>query len=270
LRLIPGGAGAAAGEAAAGGLGPTATALGTAAAAVAAVASVALAVESARAASQGEKTPIDIADEYYHTHFGDIWGWVTGQYSSAETQKAAQEKQRQLDTAGSDCRKNFDNSLAKSPMEKCASGGKTAGASSPTPAATPLLPVMPSNLSAADEELWKACAEMHREYKDTQQSMGRRSADINKTLNKLANNQPVSSQERLDLCDALNDLIESGKRLHKQRKRYIDKGCDKFDWFNLGATESARRKGHQHELDAVDKQIKNLRKLREKYCDPGK
>lgn len=31
---------------------------------------------TARAAANGEKTPIDIADEYYGTHFGDVMGWV--------------------------------------------------------------------------------------------------------------------------------------------------------------------------------------------------
>ncbi|HYO65038.1 MAG TPA: hypothetical protein VEU33_03060 [Archangium sp.] len=35
---------------------------------------------TARAALDGEKTPIEIADEYYGTHFGDVKGWVQGQY----------------------------------------------------------------------------------------------------------------------------------------------------------------------------------------------
>ena len=33
----------------------------------------------ARAALDGETTPIEIADEYYGTHFGDVKGWVQGQ-----------------------------------------------------------------------------------------------------------------------------------------------------------------------------------------------
>jgi RHS repeat-associated protein len=43
-------------------------------------ASIGLAAETARSAIQGEKTPIDIADEFYGTHFGDIYGWATGAY----------------------------------------------------------------------------------------------------------------------------------------------------------------------------------------------
>ncbi|KFA92146.1 hypothetical protein [Archangium violaceum] len=47
---------------------------------VAAVGSGVLVCLTARAALDGEKTPIEIADEYYGTHFGDVKGWVQGQY----------------------------------------------------------------------------------------------------------------------------------------------------------------------------------------------
>ena len=46
-----------------------------------ATASVGLAVETARNAVKGEETPLDVADKFYGTHFGDIYGWVTGAYS---------------------------------------------------------------------------------------------------------------------------------------------------------------------------------------------
>jgi hypothetical protein len=48
---------------------------------VAAVGSVGLAAETVRAAIRGEDTPIDVADEFYGTHFGDLHGWITGVYS---------------------------------------------------------------------------------------------------------------------------------------------------------------------------------------------
>jgi len=47
---------------------------------VAAVGSGLLVCLTARAALDGEKTPIEIADEYYGTHFGDVKGWVQGQH----------------------------------------------------------------------------------------------------------------------------------------------------------------------------------------------
>jgi RHS repeat-associated protein len=52
-----------------------------AAAGLAAGGSLALAAETARAAVRGEPTPIDVADKFYGTHFGDIHGWVTGVYA---------------------------------------------------------------------------------------------------------------------------------------------------------------------------------------------
>jgi RHS repeat-associated protein len=48
---------------------------------LAATASVGLAAETARAAVKGEETPLDVADKFYGTHFGDIYGWATGAYS---------------------------------------------------------------------------------------------------------------------------------------------------------------------------------------------
>jgi hypothetical protein len=48
---------------------------------VAATGSVALLGTTVHSAVKGEKTPIDVADEFYGTHFGDIVGWVSGQYS---------------------------------------------------------------------------------------------------------------------------------------------------------------------------------------------
>jgi hypothetical protein len=76
LRLVPeGGPGAEVGAGGAAG-----EVVGVGGAVVAAVGSGLLVCLTARAAANGEKTPIDIADEYYGTHFGDVKGWIQGQY----------------------------------------------------------------------------------------------------------------------------------------------------------------------------------------------
>ncbi len=76
VRLVPdGGPGAKVG---AGGAAGKVVVVGGAV--VAAVGSGLLVCLTARAAANGERTPIDIADEYYGTHFGDVIGWVQGQY----------------------------------------------------------------------------------------------------------------------------------------------------------------------------------------------
>ncbi len=77
LRAVPqggttasgAGTGAAAGEA-----------LLTGGAVVAAAGSVLLLCFTVKAVVDGEQTPIDIADKFYGTHFGDVFGWARGRY----------------------------------------------------------------------------------------------------------------------------------------------------------------------------------------------
>ncbi len=52
---------------------------------VAATGSVVLVCVTVSAALDGEKTPIDVADEFYGTHFGDVPGWVQGQTRAPRT-----------------------------------------------------------------------------------------------------------------------------------------------------------------------------------------
>ncbi|HYO58306.1 hypothetical protein [Archangium sp.] len=81
LRLVPdGGPGAEVGAGGAAGKVVVGEVVVVGGAVVAAVGSGLLVCLTARAAANGEKTPIDIADEYYGTHFGDVMGWVQGQY----------------------------------------------------------------------------------------------------------------------------------------------------------------------------------------------
>ncbi len=56
---------------------------------VAAVGSGLLVCLTASAAAAGEKTPIEVADEYYGTHFADVKGWVQGQYPAQPPPGAA-------------------------------------------------------------------------------------------------------------------------------------------------------------------------------------
>jgi hypothetical protein len=87
LRLVPeGGTGA---EVGAGGAAGEVVVVGGAV--VAAVGSGLLVCLTASAAANGEKTPIDIADEYYGTHFGDVKGWAQGQYPTQAPPGAAPE-----------------------------------------------------------------------------------------------------------------------------------------------------------------------------------
>jgi hypothetical protein len=50
---------------------------------IAATGSIVLVCVTVDAAVSGEETPIETADNYYGTHFGDLVGWVQGQYPTA-------------------------------------------------------------------------------------------------------------------------------------------------------------------------------------------
>lgn len=77
LQPVPPGGSAAAGA----GTGAAAgEALVTGGAVVAAAGSVLLLCFTVKAVVDGKKTPIDIADRFYGTHFGDISGWVQGRH----------------------------------------------------------------------------------------------------------------------------------------------------------------------------------------------
>jgi len=129
-------------------------------------------------------------------------------------------------------------------------------------------PVMTPGLSPADQKQWKECETLYEDYKGTQQRLAARSAAIDRILDNIANNRPVTDQERVDLCNFLDEQIALAESLHQKRSKYIEAGCDKFDWFNQGTTEAQRRASHQAELDNVDKQLKNLRQAQKDNCPP--
>jgi hypothetical protein len=84
LRPVPSGGAAGAGTGAAAG-----EALVTGGAVVAAAGSVLLLCVTVKAVVDGKKTPIDIADRFYGTHFGDISGWVQGRYPAKGSANAS-------------------------------------------------------------------------------------------------------------------------------------------------------------------------------------
>jgi hypothetical protein len=84
LRLVPEGATAAEEAGAAGVAGELVV---TGGAVVAATGSVLLVCLTVSAAVDGAETPIDVADKFYGTHWGDVSGWVQGQHSVTKAPK---------------------------------------------------------------------------------------------------------------------------------------------------------------------------------------
>lgn len=109
LRLVTGGRLASTGEAV--GAGKALVACG---AIVAAVGSIVLLGATVRATMKGEETPIDVADKFYGTHFGDIGKWIQGDYSKPETATASSSNRN--DDAE---RKSFREYVVKTILSGC-------------------------------------------------------------------------------------------------------------------------------------------------------
>lgn len=91
LQLVPAGS---AGAAVSAGI-PAAEVVVIGGVVIAAVGSGVLVCATASAATDGEATPIDIADQYYGTHFSDVLGWAQGQYPpNSKTEHERDNKRR--------------------------------------------------------------------------------------------------------------------------------------------------------------------------------
>jgi hypothetical protein len=128
-------------------------------------------------------------------------------------------------------------------------------------------PVMPPGLSLADRRLWQACNDLHETYKATQAEAAGYSPRMDPIAERAHQNR-ATPQDRVDLCNLLDERIRVMQRLHAQRLQYLNLGCDKFDWFNMGLTQAERAAAHGEELDNVARALNNLYELRSDFCPP--
>jgi hypothetical protein len=138
-----------------------------------------------------------------------------------------------------------------------------APAASAVPSTT--APTMPTTLPLADQELWRKCNQQHDTYKATQDE----AADYAKRMapiEHLLHNNKASAAQRAELCSMLEKRVKLKQREYKERSRYVELDCDKFDWFDKGTTKAQRLARHQLELNNVDADLKNLYGLKNRFC----
>ena len=70
----------------------------------------------------------------------------------------------------------------------------------------------------------------------------------------------------MEFCSLLDKRINLTQREHKERSKYIELDCDKFDWFNRGTTKAQRLADHQRELKNIDAQLRNFYDLKKRFC----
>jgi uncharacterized protein DUF4150 len=121
-------------------------------------------------------------------------------------------------------------------------------------------PVKPKWLTNADSEHWDECKALHDEYKELQGESAKLSTKAEKINSQLNQRQPpaMRSQRLAALSNVLSEQLEVSKRHLAGRRRYIQKGCDKWNWFNKETTEAERRADHEAAANQIQNQIDNL------------
>jgi hypothetical protein len=144
-------------------------------------------------------------------------------------------------------------------------GASTPGEITASGARPRRVPVMRSDLSRAEQELWRTCNQLHDTYKNTQDEGADYASRSNLIEERLENNR-ATAQDRVDYCALLDKLIQVVQREHRERTKYIKFGCDKINWFDDDTTEDERRASHQAALSQIDTQLRNLYQSRKAFC----
>lgn len=225
------GAEASAASAGGAGLGPVATALGTVGAIIAAAGGVVLAGESIRAAAAGEKTPIEVADNYYHTHLGDMWGWwVKGDYAN-------EEKRRQLEKATADSEKTLSNSPANQPTEQC-----------------PHKAVIPDQEYTDQTCLDERLGQLQDQLKDNKKPSSKK-LPFKPSKRPYDESNPAQRAKKKLLCDYLREREQAHKDLIKTRDQ-IQEEC--FNSPKTTEDEKERDDSHKTERRHAEDALKKI------------
>jgi len=124
---------------------------------------------------------------------------------------------------------------------------------------------MQAGLTPAQQALWRTCNQLHNTYKTIQEDAAAYAPRMD-AIRKRIMEKTATAQDRIDFCGLLDERIRIVQRLHAQRLRYLQLGCDQFDWFNTGTTQAQREAAHRAELDNVDAQLGNLYELKTQLC----
>lgn len=130
----------------------------------------------------------------------------------------------------------------------------------------------PADLTPAQQDLWKPCAEQHEKYKEVQKrEADHRIAEFNELKSRIMQEiestrkiRPVllTDTERRTFHRINSEKIVMLDELVEERQKYIDMGCDDIPWPNSKhPTAEGRRTAHYGELNAVRHRVRNLRRL---------
>jgi uncharacterized Zn-binding protein involved in type VI secretion len=121
-------------------------------------------------------------------------------------------------------------------------------------------PVKPDDLTEAESKLWDECTEQKKKYDGIKKEYSDLGTTEYKVIRGRISGGKANLIELIRFRELVGKRVPVGIRLAKERKRYIDMGCDYFDWFNNGKTETYRRNRHLTELKKLNKAINTMQK----------
>jgi hypothetical protein len=123
--------------------------------------------------------------------------------------------------------------------------------------------IKPVGLSYDDSKLWDECKELHERYDELKKEQAKIMDDEYQRLHDACSGKRATRDEVFSFIQKVEARHEVVRKLHRDRQKYIDKDCDKFDWD--GPKTEAERRGN-HEIAANDTlgQVRNMGELLKK------
>jgi hypothetical protein len=115
----------------------------------------------------------------------------------------------------------------------------------------------PVGMPYDDSKLWDECTKEHDKYKATQKKQAEMIDDEYNGLRDQVFNGGATKEETGAFVFRLQERLILTRKLHGERKKYIDMGCDKFDW-DSDYTQAEREQRHRDELGNVGRMVDNL------------
>jgi hypothetical protein len=128
----------------------------------------------------------------------------------------------------------------------------------------------PTGLTPREFQLWKPCVEKHQEYdaikEENDELVGdtytqQKGETYKETKDRIFSNQ-ASQEEIIDFLNLTEKRIELFQKMHKERQKYIDMGCDEIAWPGTTKTHAERRQRHEIEVGNTDQFVSNQFELK--------
>ncbi len=118
--------------------------------------------------------------------------------------------------------------------------------------------IKPVGLDYDDSKLWDECNKLHEKYDELKKESQEMMDDEYERLRDLCAGRRATGDEKNMFIQKVKDQMGVLRKLHQDRRKYIDMNCDKFDWDTPIKTEAHRRDNHEIAANDLLGQLRNL------------